>query len=171
MTIADWALIISVFSTCIALASFIWNIWSKFIYPKPKISVAIAVMNVMPNPHNLPSFVSLSATNHGPNDVTLKLALTRTKKSLFKKSRFAIMQPAEHPHALDQTSGPFSGGLPKSLKVGEEFAVYFPITKNWSTDGYYFYGFEDTFGRQHWCTKKNAKKFEENLKQKNENVK
>ncbi|QOZ09558.1 hypothetical protein [Bradyrhizobium sp. CCBAU 51765] len=34
MQTADWALIIGVFSLVVSAAGFLWNVWSKFIYPK-----------------------------------------------------------------------------------------------------------------------------------------
>jgi hypothetical protein len=40
MTVVDWALVIGLFSAAIALASFVWNVWSKFIYPKPKVQMS-----------------------------------------------------------------------------------------------------------------------------------
>ena len=36
MTTADWALVVSLFSFLVALAAFVWNVWSKFIYPRAK---------------------------------------------------------------------------------------------------------------------------------------
>lgn len=51
MTTADWALVVSFFSIAIAFASFIWNVWSKFIYPKPRLQLHIGIMEVIiPNP-------------------------------------------------------------------------------------------------------------------------
>lgn len=37
MTTADWALVISIGSLLISAPGFIWNVWSKFIYPKAKV--------------------------------------------------------------------------------------------------------------------------------------
>jgi hypothetical protein len=36
MTTADWALVISLCSVAVSLAGFVWNVWSKFIYPRAK---------------------------------------------------------------------------------------------------------------------------------------
>ena len=41
MTTSDWALIISLCSLAVALSSFVWNVWSKFIYPKPTVRVTL----------------------------------------------------------------------------------------------------------------------------------
>jgi len=40
MQTADWALVIGLFSLVVSVASFIWNVWSKFIYPKPVVRVS-----------------------------------------------------------------------------------------------------------------------------------
>jgi hypothetical protein len=44
MQTADWALVISLCSAGVSLASFIWNVWSKFIYPKPVVQVSFQMM-------------------------------------------------------------------------------------------------------------------------------
>jgi hypothetical protein len=60
--------------------------------------------------------------------------------------------PLDHASS-DQTSGVFSGGLPKRLAVGEQFSVYLtPNFKDLAEDGYDRIGFSDTFGRYHWAT-------------------
>ena len=53
MTVADWALVISICSAAVLLAGFVWNVWSKFIYPKPKVAVSFQFMTMMAaSPHN-----------------------------------------------------------------------------------------------------------------------
>ncbi len=44
MTTADWALVISICSAFLALASFIWSVWSKFIYPKARVETTFSIM-------------------------------------------------------------------------------------------------------------------------------
>jgi hypothetical protein len=34
MTTAVYAFVLSIFSFVVSLAAFVWNVWSKFIYPK-----------------------------------------------------------------------------------------------------------------------------------------
>jgi hypothetical protein len=44
MTTADWALVISILSALLSFAGFVWNVWSKFIYPKPDLRVHFSMM-------------------------------------------------------------------------------------------------------------------------------
>jgi hypothetical protein len=44
VTTADWALVISLCSAVVSLAGFVWNVWSKFIYPKPRVQVSFNFM-------------------------------------------------------------------------------------------------------------------------------
>jgi hypothetical protein len=47
MTTADWALVISLLSAATSLAGFIWSVWSKFIYPKPRVRVSFSMVSVI----------------------------------------------------------------------------------------------------------------------------
>lgn len=82
MRTSDWALIISLCSFAVALGSFVWNVWSKFIYPKAKIRVTFqATVIIQPGaPEHRPEFLTLTATNFGPGDVTLHSAILYHQK-------------------------------------------------------------------------------------------
>jgi hypothetical protein len=83
MTTADWALVISIGSLGIALLGLAWNVWSKFIYPKPRVQVSFQYMTtIIANMPNQP-VISLGATNHGPIGVTLKFSLARRKRKTY----------------------------------------------------------------------------------------
>ena len=118
-------------------------------------------MNIFDSTGTSPPFIDLSATNHGPAEVTLHSAVARGRRKWFvRKPRYGILNPLEgFPTVQNHTHGPFSGGLPKKLAVGEQFSAYFPITVEWFTGDKDLvrFGFHDTFGRNHWCSRKNAK--------------
>jgi hypothetical protein len=59
---------------------------------------------------------------------------------------------------MDHTIGPFSGGLPKKVAVGESFTSYFPRKVDWFENKVWGVGFNDSFGRNHWCSRKDVKK-------------
>jgi hypothetical protein len=161
MQTADWALVLSIFSFIVSLAGFIWNVWSKFIYPRAKVRASIAVMQIIQRGTQDRTIVTLSATNYGPTDVTLHAAITKMRPPFWRfkrNTRLAVMQPYDDPDSKT-TSGPFSGGLPKKVAVGEQFAVHFPVTKGWAEKDIDRYGFSDTFGRYHWCARRTAKEF------------
>ena len=65
MQTADWALVISLCSFGVSLAAFVWNVWSKFIYPKPQVQVAFRMMTIVQGGSADESILSLSATKHG----------------------------------------------------------------------------------------------------------
>lgn len=161
MTTADWALIVSLFSFLVSLGGFVWNVWSKFIYPKAQVRVTISIMDMSSNGERV---IMLSASNYGPTDITLKLAISRERPCFVRwktKTRHFLLKPLDNPE--DNTSSAlFSGGLPKKLLVGEQFAVFFPIDvgKQWiERSPFSDYGFSDMFGRDHWCSRSNIREF------------
>lgn len=166
MTTADWALIISLGSLFVSLSGFVWSIWAKFIYPKPKVKTNMSVMCLyyQDNGPRRPC-ISLHATNFGPIDVTLKHAIVRKKERIFTHRRdFGLLNPYNN-YPNDLTSnGPFGGGLPKKLAVGEEFSVYFPKDVKWfENDELADIGFIDTFGRYHKCAKSDVNKVKKSV--------
>jgi hypothetical protein len=175
MTTSDWALIISLCSFALALASFIWNVWSKFIYPKPKVRVSCSASIIFHpgNADHKQEFLSLSATNLGPGDVILHSAVLRSRKVKWWRELkawyrrpycfdFGLLNPLEgFPARMNHTIGPFSGGLPKKLAVGESFSSYFPRKVDWFENKVRGIGFNDSFGRNHWCSKQDVNKVRE----------
>ena len=169
MTTADWALVVSLFSFVVSLAGFIWNVWSKFIYPRARVRAYIAVMLIMDG-DGTPArrFISLSATNYGPTDITLHCHQAKRVQGFFwfrSNRKIALINPVDHPGS-EQTTGFFAPGFPKKLAVGEEAKVYFSAQapKRWVEEGdLYYLGFSDTFGRYHWCSRINAKKFRQDV--------
>jgi hypothetical protein len=161
MQTGDWALIISICSAVVSSAGFVWNVWSKFIYPKPRISVSFAFMTVLEGARREPHqhILALSATNMGPSELTLYTAIVRGRRKWWSWKRYkhyGLLNPLHnYPASLDDTTGPFSGGFPKKLPVGEQFSAYFiPDHEELAKDQITQVGFHDTFGRNHWCSKK-----------------
>ncbi|TDX77742.1 hypothetical protein EDE05_11451 [Neorhizobium sp. R1-B] len=167
MTTADWAFVVSIFSFAVSLAGFVWNVWSKFIYPKAKVRVSFYSGFVMGEDYEGVEMLTLSATNYGPGQVTLHLAVGRTKVSRFKKLKLFMLNPLhDFPARTDFTLGPFSGGLPKKIDVGESFNAFF-VKKHAAiaTQNVVDVGFTDTFGRNHWARRKDVTKVRTEVKQ------
>lgn len=169
MTTADWALVVSLFSFCVSLAGFVWNVWSKFIYPRAKVRAYIAVMLIIDGDGSPPRrTIQLSATNYGPTDITLESHQAKRRQGFlwFGRNReLALINPIAHPDSTTPT-GWFAPGFPKKLAVGESVSVYFSAEapKRWVEEGnLFFFGFSDTFGRLHWCSHANAKKFRKDI--------
>jgi hypothetical protein len=159
MQTADWALVISICSAAISLAGFIWNVWSKFIYPKPKVHVSFQMMTIFRAGYSVqPDVLVLSATNMGPAEVTLRTAIIAfpTTFQWQKFTRFALLNPLhDFPTVSDLSIGPFGGGLPKKLAVGEQFSAYFiPDHEGLAKGDYQRIGFDDTFGSLHWAPRR-----------------
>jgi len=167
MTTTDWAIIISIGALLVSLASFIWNIWSKFIYPKPRIQVSMALMSLLEGGQfRGPRAIALHATNHGPSEAALYMAIARSPRRYpWKRPGHAILNPFNRfpPRNDNDTAGPFSGGLRKKLAVGEQFSSYFPDNVEWFSAGYRDFGFEDTFGRKLWCLRRGVDKIRKEL--------
>ena len=165
MTTADWALIVSLFSFVVSLAGFIWNVWSKFIYPRAKVRASIAVMLIFDGDGTPPRhFIQLSATNYGPTEITLQNHVAKRRQGFLwfrTNEKLAMLNTVAHPDD-EEPAGFTAQGFPKKLTVGESAKVYYSAKapKRWveESDIYYF-GFSDTFGRYHWCSRANAKKF------------
>jgi hypothetical protein len=152
MTTSDWALIISLFSLIIAMASFVWNVWSKFIFPKPRVAVSLMVMSVVGSSPKQ-SYLTLIATNFGPGEVVIECAIARPKKPWYRRRiSLGILNPIDDLRYPDRPTGPFGGGLPKKLPVGESFTLYFPyIADVFLREPLEAIGVHDSFRKAHWA--------------------
>jgi hypothetical protein len=165
MTTADWALVVSLFSFMVSLAGFVWNIWSKFIYPRAKVRASIAIMLIFDGDGTPPrKFIAMAATNYGPTDITLSGHIAKRRQGFLwfgRNRRFAALNTIAHPDS-EEPAGITAPGFPKKLAVGENVSVYLSAQgpKRWVEESdLYWFGFADTFGRNHWCSRANAKKF------------
>jgi hypothetical protein len=156
MTTADWALVISICSAIVSLAGFVWNVWSKFIYPKPRVNVTFGMMRVVQGNSSSERVLVLGATNMGPVQVTLYQALVTYNRRASQSSSIGLLNPLHnYPAQLTHTVGPFGGGLPKKLDVGEQFSIYLiPDHEMLAKGDYERIGFTDTFGRAHWAPRR-----------------
>jgi hypothetical protein len=181
MTIADWALVISLCSAGVSLAGFIWNVWSKFIYPKPRVAVSFHFMTMMAISseddfaltRSENNAIALSATNMGPIAVTLyNVVAAIGMRGWWPRRPIAtgILNPLprfpNYPGEFDITTGPFAGGLPKKVEVGDQFTAYFvPDHESLAKDDIDRVGFSDTFGRIHWASRKDLVKARKNIRE------
>ena len=125
MSTADWALTVSLFSAGISLVSLWWNVWSKFIYPKARLHVSCAMTKIIKGHGENAKGVRLGAINHGPTEITVQMAIVRLKKPWYcRRYNYGLLNPViSFPDNMD-THGPYTGGLPRKVAVGEEFAVF-----------------------------------------------
>ncbi|KWV56655.1 hypothetical protein AS156_04035 [Bradyrhizobium macuxiense] len=145
---------ISIFSLVVSGASFVWNVWSKFIYPKPVVRVSFAMVQIVGDDlDHIPEVLRLSATNMGPGDVTLSNALIKFRGHFGQITGYALLSTLEeYPRYLDDTRGRFGVGFPAKIAVGETFTAYLaPAHWRLAKGDYQRIGFTDTFNRNHWA--------------------
>jgi hypothetical protein len=156
METADWALLISLLSLLLAIASFVWNVWSKFIYPKPRLAVGFQKMSILQGGVWRQPHFSMTITNHGPIKTTVYLAVARFRTKNPFKPQNGILNPIHNfPNEPYVGIGPFGGGLPFELEVGKDLRLQFP----YEIDGFFGdallrIGVTDVFGNSHWVRPK-----------------
>lgn len=160
MTTADWALTISLSSMVISLAGFVWNVWSKFIYPKPRLRVGFGHFTyIVPGEERGPSTLAISVTNFGPAEVTIKLAIGAKKRDWSKwgRQQQGILNPIADPFK-GIAAGPFGDGLlPRKLGVGEQAHFHLGVHKSFfQKDKLVAFGVMDTFDRKHWAPRQDV---------------
>jgi hypothetical protein len=102
----------------------------------------------------------------GPGEVKLNSALVGKKGKWFRAEGYGLLNPLVSARHRDQSDGPFSGGLPKTIAVGEEFPVYFvPNHTHLLNNDYDRIGFNDSFGRNHWAPKAQISKVKPSIKE------
>lgn len=177
-TTADYALIVSLFSAGLALLSFGWNVWSKFIFPKPKVRLWADIQfahlasghsasirrngtfagDLPPAEMELPA-LSLEVTNYGPGEVIISNALVKLPLGHPRRKEGHGLLVAYNDYPRDLTGQRVSsGGLPKKLANGETFNLCFPL------DCELFdhkitsrIGIRDTLSRFSWVSSKNMR--------------
>lgn len=157
MQTADWALVISLFSLVVSAASFIWNVWSKFIYPKPVVRVSFSMVQIVGNDLDyIPEALRLSATNMGPGDITLNNALVKFSGHFGETTGYGLLSTLDDfPRHLDHTRGGYGVGFPAKVAVGESYNAYFePEHELLATGDYQRIGFTDSFNRNPWAPRR-----------------
>ena len=157
MTTADWALVISIISALISAAGFVWNVWSKFIYPKAKLHVSFGMAQIIEMGSDwTPSVLRLSATNMGPGEVTLNNALVDFKRRFYESDGVGLLATLiDFPLLMDHSKGHLGAGFPKKLAVGEQYSAYLvPAHHALAKGNYQRIGFTDSFGRAHWAPRR-----------------
>jgi hypothetical protein len=168
-------------SAGISLFSLGWNIWSKFIYPKPSVRVSVLFTLVDEAQKAIHGFTSqraleerrarvalikpairLEAVNSGPGDIRLDNAVITTGGYLHsRKHGYHLMSAySNYPNDLDQgTWGTASmAGL---IKPGEKVELYFPAALElFDAVKAKKFGFSDTFSRTHFCTRRQMRRLE-----------
>jgi hypothetical protein len=114
---ADWAFVVSLCSAAISLGSLAWNIWSKFIFPKPDLRVHFSMMGFIGNGPWRDPFLNLSITNHGPIACSITHAVVAASEPGKRKKNYGFINPTKDiTVSIEATDGPFTN-LPKKIEV------------------------------------------------------
>lgn len=172
MQTADYALLVSLLSLVVSFGSFVWNVWSKFIYPKGRVRVNIA-MSVLLSDGEKFDVIAVNTVNYGPSETTLHSIICRSRKPwswwhFARQWQYGLLNPLHNfPHLRNYTIGPLGGGLPKKLAVGESFSVYLAAKHEaLANDPIEDVGFADVFGRYHWAPRDAVRKVREDVQEK-----
>jgi hypothetical protein len=176
MTTADWALTVSIMSAVLSFFALAWNVWQKYIFVRPAVYVGFGVYQIMqrsgPNTMKPTSeLLQVTATNMGPGPVIIHTLICRKRRWTWRwKRRFEL--GTLNPIHGDPTSktpigiGPFAGGLPQKLDAAEVKGFFMPYDKDCLLkDNVNRVGFVDTYGRMHWCTRKQMKRARERFRE------
>lgn len=174
VTTADWALVISLCSFVVALLGFVWNVWSKFIYPRPQVRISAGVYLTISPTFTSPRFVSARITNYGPGEVTITHAVGRVRKGFLKRDQQFLWKLATSAEPWNSELPQFDvfgfGLLPHKLAIGEQFSVHAHIGNDAFDPPTSGIGFSDSFGRTHWLRRRELRRLlkavaEERVKQ------
>lgn len=160
MNTADYALIVSISSACLSLLSLGWNIWSKFIYPTGRLRIVWQAITIIDQAEasDCPRYLAMNITNHGPSETTVQSVHGKFARPWPKRGQSALINPIHDLRMPELAMGPFAGGLPKKLAVGETFSLYFPFSANsFARDPIIRLGVSDVFGKFHGAPRKNIK--------------
>lgn len=146
-------LVVSALSLGLAGLSLGWNIYRDVVL-KPRAKVSIDHVVVAPPHAPRSQQLKISAVNHGPG--IIRLNIIRFRHATFWQR---IIRSWRHGVLLHDWENPLSGQLPTSLEVGEAVDLLFP----WQQDNLLesrptHVGITDSFGRTHWCSKKQIAK-------------
>src|SRR6185437_2541449 len=95
--------------------------------PKAKLRVRFYVAVIIPGDGTeppWPSYLCISSTNHGPGEITITKCGRDHPRPLALEH--AIVNPIASLATPTAPTGPFGGGLPRTLQVGETHNLYFP---------------------------------------------
>ena len=149
METADLAILISSCSAVVAAISLGWNVYRDVVL-KPKVVVKFYVGRIFVAGYdNLPTYLILEATNHGPGNINL--SMIRMKDSSIWKT---LTKSTVHGAAFPDVEL-FGSKLPEKLEVGDKKQMLFEYNEACLLKSKMNHiGIGDSFGRMHWAPKK-----------------
>lgn len=171
MTTAEIAIVVSMFSVLVSLFAVGWNVYHDVVL-KPSVKVFFSVRKIAATDSNNPSYfmvkqgilddgsqvpvyICISATNHGPRPVYLNsimLKETSLQKRILKREKHAFLPP-------DNDNPYVSKKLPCRLEVGETLDLLVDCDAEcFLKEQFTHLGIRDSFGITHWALEDDMKK-------------
>ena len=158
-----------------------WNVWSKFIYPKPNVRIAVCFTLVdneqaaihgffsesaLEGRHALLNLVKpavrLEAVNLGPGEVHLDTAIFANGGYLHSRKHGYHLMSAYANYPYDLSVGAWgTASMAGLIKPGQKVQLFFPATLAlFDTVKIKRMGFSDSFARIHFCPRKSMRQLE-----------
>jgi hypothetical protein len=146
----DLAVLVSFISLAVAATSLGWNIYrDMFLRGRLRVRFGLRHIHHPTFPKPLRRFV-FSVTNLGPGKVKIQMLQLR-KVSLWKR----IRRKCEFATLFHDYEHPLGGQLPYDLEPGQGMNLTFPVSQDsFAGEGYTHIGISDSFGRIHWCSRR-----------------
>ena len=144
------AIVVSFLSFGVSAFALGWNIY-RDVYLKARLRMSFRLVTIHHDTLSKPMWrYSLSATNLGPGKVKLQTVALR-EYSIWKR----ITRKVKHAIVIHDFKHPFGGTLPCELEMGQGTDLTFaPDDCKWLGEEFTQIGINDSFGRTHWCNKK-----------------
>ncbi|QEP30301.1 hypothetical protein [Pukyongiella litopenaei] len=153
---ADYALIVSLGSATISLFSLGWNVWSKFIYPKPPVRMSIGTSMALGGQGKTVNHLEIQNLGFVPVRITQVFGEIEQRDRNGKKQicipRFYTNWPIDSVGMAIGTGGPMllEAGSAKNLYLVESPEDFRSVTRFAAKDG---------FGRTHYVPKQKMTPF------------
>lgn len=157
MQTAELALVVSGISLLVSFGGLIWNVWSKFIFPKAKVRVTASVQEIVAEGQKVGNpFVTMSAINYGPGDIFIHLPIAEGPRDWRLRKENMLLRPLKLQPGGTFDIAKFDISFQRKLAVGESVSIHFPLPFTVMTKkrAAVRLGFVDTFNRRHWVPKK-----------------
>ena len=146
----DIAILISCISLAAAFFSLGWTVY-RDVYLKARLRINFMLGILHHETFSKPVWrYSIGVSNLGPGKINLQSIFVQDY-SLWKK----ITRGIRYAHIMYDFKSPLSGRLPYILDVGQRLDLSFdPEDCKFLDEGYSHIGLTDSFGRLHWCRKR-----------------
>ena len=149
------AFTISLLALLVSFANLGWNIYRELAL-RARLKVSFSVRQIYHESFPEPlTKVFLSAINFGPGSIKIGMIVFK-QSPLWRK----LLRHEKHGVIIWDYTEPLSGKLPAKLEIGDSIDLLFKYDPSFRLqDGITHIGLQDSYGRYHWATTKDVRKF------------